>query len=118
VRRSQSAQKMAKNWWRMCKNTKIEIWQYIVGWWEPCWQKKNQFEKEISKIRCLWTQLNFIECLIARKVDFKVNLGFNWKQLKFWGQIIIFENWFGQIKGLIEVLSQLGAWLKKSETKG
>jgi hypothetical protein len=40
-------------------------------------KKKNQFEKEISKIRCLWTQLNFIECLIARKVDFKVNLGFN-----------------------------------------
>jgi hypothetical protein len=44
----------------------------------------------MSKIRCLWTQLNFIEGfiefmegLITRKVDFKVNLGFNWKQLKF-----------------------------------
>jgi hypothetical protein len=59
--------------------------------------KKIQFEKEKSKIKCLWTQLNFIEgliefmeVLIARKIDFGVNLGFNWKQLKFWCQIIIF----------------------------
>jgi hypothetical protein len=61
--------------------------------------KKIQFEEEKSKIRCLWTQLNFIggliefmEVLIGRKIDFGVNLGFNWKQLKFWGQIIIFES--------------------------
>jgi hypothetical protein len=26
--------------------------------------KKIQFEKEMSKIRCLWTQLNFVEGLI------------------------------------------------------
>jgi hypothetical protein len=59
--------------------------------------KKIQFEEEKSKIRCLWTQLNFIEgliefmdVLIARKNDFGVNLGFNRKKLKFWGQIIIF----------------------------
>ena len=58
--------------------------------------KKIQFEEEKSKIRCLWTQLNFIEgliefmeVLIARKNDFKVNLSFNWKKLKFRGQIII-----------------------------
>ena len=51
--------------------------------------KKIQFEKEMSKIKCLWTQLNFIEgliefmeVLIARKIDFGVNLGFNWKKLK------------------------------------
>jgi len=51
--------------------------------------KKIQFEEEKSKIRCLWTQLNFIkgliefmEGLIARKIDFGVNLGFNWKKLK------------------------------------
>jgi hypothetical protein len=61
--------------------------------------KKIQFEEEKFKIRCLWTQLNFIEgliefmeVLIARKVDFGVNLGFNWKTLMFWGQIIIFES--------------------------
>jgi hypothetical protein len=59
--------------------------------------KKIQFEEEKSKIRCLWTQLNFLEgliefmeSLIARKIDFGVNLGFNLKKLKFWGQIIIF----------------------------
>ena len=39
--------------------------------------KKIQFEKEKSKTRCLWTQLNFIEGLIefmegliTRKIDF------------------------------------------------
>jgi hypothetical protein len=59
--------------------------------------KENSIEKEKSKIRCLWAQLNFIEgliefieSLIAREIDFGVNLGFNWKKLKFWGQIIIF----------------------------
>jgi len=61
--------------------------------------KKIQIEEEKSKIRCLWTQLNFIEgliefmeVLIARKFDFGVNLGFNWRKLKFWGQIIILES--------------------------
>jgi len=46
--------------------------------------KKMQFEEEKSKIRYLWTHLNFIEgliefmkVLIARKIDFGVNLGFN-----------------------------------------
>jgi hypothetical protein len=54
--------------------------------------KKIQFEEEKSKIRCLWTQLNFIksliefmEGLITKKFDSGVNLGFNWKKLKFWG---------------------------------
>ena len=61
--------------------------------------KKIQFEEEKSKIRYLWTQLNFIEGLIefmegliARKNNFEVNLGFNRKKLKFWGQIIIFKS--------------------------
>ena len=59
--------------------------------------KKIQFEEGKFKIKSLWTQLNFIggliefiEVLIARKIDFEVNLGFNWKKLKFQGQIIIF----------------------------
>ena len=59
--------------------------------------KKMQFEEEKRKIRSSWTQLNFIEgliefieVLIAKTIDFGVNLGFNWKKLKFWGQIIIF----------------------------
>jgi hypothetical protein len=53
--------------------------------------KKIQFEEEKFKIRCLWAQLNvieglieFMESLIPRKIDFGVNLGFNWKKLKFW----------------------------------
>jgi len=61
--------------------------------------KKIQFEEEKSKIRCWWTQLNYIEGLIefmegliVRKIDFGVNLGFNWKNLKLWGRIIIFES--------------------------
>jgi hypothetical protein len=70
--------------------------------------KKIEFEEKKSKIRCLWTQLNFIEGLIefiegliTRKINFEVNLGFNWKKLKFWGQIIIFKSKFGQIRSLI-----------------
>ena len=46
--------------------------------------KKNQFVDEKYKIRSLWTQLNcikgliaFMKILIARKIDFGVNLGFN-----------------------------------------
>jgi hypothetical protein len=46
--------------------------------------KKIQFEKEKYKIRYLWTQLNcieglidFMEGLIARKINFGVNMGFN-----------------------------------------
>ena len=61
--------------------------------------KKIQFEEEKSKIRCWWTQLNYIEGLIefmegliARKIDFGVNLGFNWNKFKFWDQNIIFES--------------------------
>jgi len=27
--------KMAKDWLRKFKNTKIEIWQYIIDWWRP-----------------------------------------------------------------------------------
>ena len=60
--------------------------------------KKIQFEEEKSKIKCLWTQLNFIEgliefmeVLIARKIDFEFNLGFNWKKLKFWGHYNFLE---------------------------
>jgi hypothetical protein len=60
--------------------------------------KKIQFEEEKSKIRCLWTQffieglIEFMEVLIARKIYFGVNLGFNWRKLKFWDQIIILES--------------------------
>ena len=57
--------------------------------------KKIQFEEENSKIRHLWTQLNFIEGLIefmegliTRKIDFGVNLGFNRKKLKFWVKLL------------------------------
>jgi len=38
--------------------------------------------------------------LIARKIDFEVNLGFNWKKLKFWGQIIIFFELIWSNQGL------------------
>jgi hypothetical protein len=36
-----------------------------------------------------------MKSLIARKIAFKVNLGFDWKKIKFWGKIIIFESRFG-----------------------
>jgi len=69
--------------------------------------KKIQFEEEKSKIRCLWTQLNcieglieFMKGLIAKQIDFEVNLGFKWKKLKFWGQIIIFLELIWSNQGL------------------
>jgi hypothetical protein len=43
-------------------------------------------------IKFYWRFNWIIEVLIARKIDFGVHLGFNWKKLKFWGQIIIFES--------------------------
>jgi hypothetical protein len=56
--------------------------------------KKIQFEEEKFKIKCLWTHLNFIEGLIefiegliARKIDFGVNLGFN-TVLSSWRMIV------------------------------
>jgi hypothetical protein len=36
--------------------------------------------------------IEFIEGLSARKIDFKVNLGFNLKKLKFRGQITILKS--------------------------
>jgi hypothetical protein len=33
-----------------------------------------------------------MEGLFSRRIDFEVNLGFNWKKLKSWGQIRIFKN--------------------------
>jgi hypothetical protein len=47
------------------------------------------FMDSINFIKCL---IEFMEGLIGRKIYFGVNLGFNWKKLKFWGQIIIFES--------------------------
>jgi len=71
---------------------KYKDWNLTVFCWlmRAMLIKKIQFEEEKFKTRCLWTQLNFIEGLIefmegliARKIDFGVNLGFNWKKLKF-----------------------------------
>ena len=44
-----SVMKMARIWLRRFKNTKIEIWQYFVDWWEPCWQRKFNLRKKSSK---------------------------------------------------------------------
>ena len=74
--------------------------------------EKVQFAEEKSKIICLWTSLNFIEgliefmeVLIAKKIDFGVNLNFNWKKLKLWGQIIIFLEliWLNQELNCINI---------------
>jgi hypothetical protein len=34
----------------------------------------------------------FIKGLIARKIDFEVNLGFNWNKLKSRGRIVFFKS--------------------------
>jgi hypothetical protein len=71
----------------------------------------------------IWEVLiNFIEDLIARNQSFRVNLGVNWKKLKFGDWNWSLENLVGQIRGLIvrkklKFDSQLGNWLKKFKTK-
>jgi hypothetical protein len=46
----------------------------------------------MDSFKFYWSLIEFMEGLIARKIDFEVNLGFNSKKLKFWGQIIIFKS--------------------------
>ena len=46
------------------KMQKVKIWQYIFLVMRVLGIRKIQFEKEKFKIRCLWTQLNFIQGLI------------------------------------------------------
>jgi hypothetical protein len=66
-----------RNWLRRFKNTRIEISTIYFWLMRALGTRKIQLEKEKSKIRCLWTQLNFIqgliefmEGLIARKLIF------------------------------------------------
>jgi hypothetical protein len=58
---------------------------------------------------------------MQEKLIFEVNLGFNWKKLKFGSWIVIFKSYFCQIRGLIAKIlkfdGQLETWLKKSKTK-
>jgi len=42
--------------------------------------------------RILQGAFEFIECLIARKIVFKVNLSFNWKKLKSGSRIVFFNS--------------------------
>ena len=45
-----------------------------------------------DSIRIFQGLIEFIEGLIARKIDFEINLGFNWKKLKSRGRIAIFKS--------------------------
>ena len=53
-------------------------------------ERKMQNQKFMDSINFIKGLIEFLESLLARQIDFLVNLGFNWKKLKFWGQIIIF----------------------------
>jgi len=35
--------------WGCSKMQKVEIWQYIFNWWEPCWQEKFNLKKKNPK---------------------------------------------------------------------
>jgi len=59
------------------KIQRLDFWQYILEGGEPCWEGKFEIWREKAKIGYLWTQLDFIEglvefieVLIARKIDF------------------------------------------------
>ena len=54
----------------------------------------------MDSIKFIKDLIEFMKGLIARKIDFEVNLGFNWKKLKFWGQIIFFLELIWSNQGL------------------
>jgi hypothetical protein len=79
VRKSRrwNAYKIARDWLRRFKNTRIEILTVYFLLMRAMRTRKIQFEKENAKIRCLWIQLNFIQGLIefmegfdGKKIDF------------------------------------------------
>jgi len=47
---NRSAQKIVKNWLTRFKNTKIEIWQYILDCGSPNWQRKLNLKKKSPKL--------------------------------------------------------------------
>jgi exonuclease III len=56
------------------------------------WRRKVQNQMFMDSIKFYW-KFNWIYGWFDyKKIHFEVNLGFNWKKLKFWGQIIIFES--------------------------
>jgi hypothetical protein len=72
-KRLENDQKLVKEVWKY-KDWSLTVYRWLM---RALLIKKIQFEKEISKLRCLWTQLNFIEGLIefikgliARKFNF------------------------------------------------
>jgi len=54
------------------------------------WGRNVQNQMFKDSIKFIKGLIELMKSLIARKNDFEVNLGFNWKKLKFWGQIKIF----------------------------
>jgi len=46
----------------------------------------------MDSIKFIEGLIEFMEGLIVRKIDSEVNLGFNLKKLKCWGQILIFKS--------------------------
>jgi hypothetical protein len=67
---------MTKNWLTRLKNANIEMWQYIIDWWEPV-NKENSILKKyiqnqifIDSIKFIEGLIEFMEGLIERKIDF------------------------------------------------
>jgi len=54
------------------------------------WGRNVQNQMFKDSIKFIKGLIELMKSLIARKNDFEVNLGFDWKKLKFWGQIKIF----------------------------
>jgi hypothetical protein len=48
-KRMLECRKKAKIGWGGSKMQKVEIWQYVVDWWKPCWQRKFNLKKKYSK---------------------------------------------------------------------
>jgi len=75
-KRMLECRKKAKIGWGGSKMQKVEIWQYVVDWWKPCWQRKFNLKKNIQN------QM-FIDSITFY-------LRFNW----IYGEFDCKKNWF------------------------
>ena len=85
--------KWPKIGWEGSKMQKVEIWQFIVNWWESCWQRKFNFEKIYIQNQMFMDSIKFY-------------LRFNW----IYGGFDCKKNWFlSQFRLLLEEIKVLGS---------
>ena len=98
--------KIAKIGWEGSKMQKVEIWQYIFNWWEPCWQKNSILKKYIQNQMFMdsmkfYPRFNWIyggfDC---KKIDFLSQFRLLIEEIKVLGSNYNFEELIWSNQGL------------------